>query len=183
MIRKAIIVVLTLAALGTALLYADSYRLRLYPLTMELRRLMSCGMWTAPEELRIPGPRSRHYWDDDSMILDLWAHNGRFSVAYNSTIGPVAHVSNRRVSAAGFGYETGRRYWPRPDGTYAYYQEREITVPLAVIGTLFAAYPAIAFIRGPLRRWRRRRRGMCIRCGYDLQGNVSGTCPECGGAR
>ena len=43
-----------------------------------------------------------------------------------------------------------------------------------------ALYPTIAFIRGPLRRWRRRRRGRCVTCGYDLTGNVSGVCPECG---
>jgi hypothetical protein len=24
--------------------------------------------------------------------------------------------------------------------------------------------------------------GQCTRCGYDLTGNVSGVCPECGGA-
>jgi len=45
---------------------------------------------------------------------------------------------------------------------------------------IFAAYPAIAFIRGPLRRWRRRRKGLCMKCGYDLTGNESGACPECG---
>ena len=28
----------------------------------------------------------------------------------------------------------------------------------------------------------RRRRGQCVRCGYDLTGNTSGTCPECGTA-
>jgi len=42
------------------------------------------------------------------------------------------------------------------------------------------AYPAIAFIRGPLRRWRWRRKGCCRNCGYDLTGNTSGVCPECG---
>lgn len=30
-----------------------------------------------------------------------------------------------------------------------------------------------------LRRWRRARRGECVRCGYDLRG-VAGVCPECG---
>ena len=45
---------------------------------------------------------------------------------------------------------------------------------------LFAAYPTLAFVRGPVRRWRRRRRGCCIVCGYNLTGNVSGVCPECG---
>jgi len=28
----------------------------------------------------------------------------------------------------------------------------------------------------------RRQRGQCLQCGYDLRGNVSGVCPECGGA-
>ena len=31
------------------------------------------------------------------------------------------------------------------------------------------------------RRWRGRRDvGVCVRCGYDLTGNVSCVCPECG---
>ena len=33
---------------------------------------------------------------------------------------------------------------------------------------------------GGLRRARRRRRGQCVGCGYDLAGNASGACPECG---
>lgn len=47
---------------------------------------------------------------------------------------------------------------------------------------LFAIYPTIAFIRGPFRRYRRRKRGDCVSCGYNLTGNKSGTCPECGRA-
>jgi hypothetical protein len=30
------------------------------------------------------------------------------------------------------------------------------------------------------RRMRRQSQGLCIRCGYNLKGNVSGCCPECG---
>jgi hypothetical protein len=26
----------------------------------------------------------------------------------------------------------------------------------------------------------RKAKGLCLRCGYDLRGNVSGVCPECG---
>jgi hypothetical protein len=34
-----------------------------------------------------------------------------------------------------------------------------------------------------LRRWHRRRRpGHCVQCGYNLTGNTSGRCPECGAA-
>jgi len=31
-----------------------------------------------------------------------------------------------------------------------------------------------------LERWRRRKRGLCTKCGYNLTGNISGICPECG---
>ncbi len=48
------------------------------------------------------------------------------------------------------------------------------------VACLLAAYPAVTFIRGPLRRRRRRKRGLCIACGYDLTGNVTGVCSECG---
>ncbi len=61
--------------------------------------------------------------------------------------------------------------------------QRAIVVPRGSFFFLFAIYPTIAFIRGPLRRWRRRRRGLCLKCGYNLEGNVSGVCPECGVAR
>ena len=55
-----------------------------------------------------------------------------------------------------------------------------VSSPIWFLFALFASYPTIAFIRGPLRRWRRRRRGLCQNCGYDLTGNESGVCPECG---
>ncbi len=47
------------------------------------------------------------------------------------------------------------------------------------LALVFAVYPTLAFIRGPLRRYRRRRRGLCPACAYDLRGNESGVCPEC----
>jgi hypothetical protein len=55
-----------------------------------------------------------------------------------------------------------------------------IILPFWTMIALFASYPTIAFIRGPLRRWRRKKNGLCIECGYDLTGNESGICPECG---
>lgn len=58
-----------------------------------------------------------------------------------------------------------------------------LNLPLWIALLLFGTYPAIAsigFIRGPYRRWRRQRKGCCPSCGYNLKGNVSGVCPECG---
>jgi len=63
---------------------------------------------------------------------------------------------------------------------YAINRHRIVIVPLWIVFILFATYPTIAFIRGPVRRWRRRRKGLCLKCGYNLTGNVSGVCPECG---
>ena len=57
---------------------------------------------------------------------------------------------------------------------------RNCIFPSWIAVALFSAYPMVAFIRGPVRRWRRRRNGWCLACGYDMQGNVSGVCPECG---
>ena len=45
---------------------------------------------------------------------------------------------------------------------------------------LFCVYPTVAFVHGPYRRYRRRKKGLCLKCGYNLTGNVSGVCPECG---
>ena len=45
---------------------------------------------------------------------------------------------------------------------------------------LLATYPAIALFRGPLRRWCRQKKGLCLKCAYDLTGNVTEVCPECG---
>jgi hypothetical protein len=48
----------------------------------------------------------------------------------------------------------------------------------------FAVAAALPFPLLRLRGWQRHRRaarrGLCQRCGYDLTGNVSGACPECG---
>ena len=55
-----------------------------------------------------------------------------------------------------------------------------LTLPLWVMVGLFFAYPGIAFVRGPVKRYRRRKRHQCTECGYDRSGNTSGVCPECG---
>ncbi|MBI4578634.1 MAG: hypothetical protein HY718_02975 [Planctomycetes bacterium] len=46
---------------------------------------------------------------------------------------------------------------------------------------VFMVYPGVAF-RAWLIRRRRPSRGLCLHCGYNLAGNTSGVCPECGAA-
>lgn len=49
----------------------------------------------------------------------------------------------------------------------------------AVLMLLFALYPMVVLVHAVVREhWRAK--GFCVVCRYDLTGNVSGTCPECG---
>jgi hypothetical protein len=84
-------------------------------------------------------------------------------------------------------------YWgasPRPGGDY-YLFHRELPGPLGAL--LWAAIKPLLFVTPAAAAWalyrcvRARSDGRgahrCPRCGYDLTGNVSGVCPECGTAR
>ncbi len=52
-----------------------------------------------------------------------------------------------------------------------------------IIAALFSLYPIWYFSYSSKRRIKkRRRRGSCVKCGYNLTGNVTGVCPECGAA-
>lgn len=55
-----------------------------------------------------------------------------------------------------------------------------LRMPTYLLVPILAAPPLWALLRGPFRRSRRRAKGQCIRCGYDLTGNVTGVCSECG---
>ena len=55
-----------------------------------------------------------------------------------------------------------------------------VRVPLWGAVALLAAYPIYAMVREDRTRRERKRRGFCVHCDYDLTGNESGVCPECG---
>ncbi len=147
-IRKAILVGLTLLAVGTCLAWVfRPGSLALVPMQeTEAGRLES-------------------HW---VLFLDP----GGLTIEY----GPYVWRTRPRqyfAHSAGFGYA---------HHTTVNQEYRALKIPYWPLLLLFIAYPTIAFIRGPLPRWRRRRKGLCLTCGYDLTGNVSGICPECGEA-
>jgi len=56
---------------------------------------------------------------------------------------------------------------------------RQMWLPFWLIASALILLPLVwAIIR--LRAWRRGRLGRCPSCGYNLTGNISGVCPECG---
>jgi hypothetical protein len=82
-------------------------------------------------------------------------------------------------------FDNGPRPFPArasmPKAAAAMYTEtmRMITVPYWLPSLLWAALPAWWGIARN-RRARRTGEGCCTTCGYNLTGNVSGACPECG---
>ena len=75
----------------------------------------------------------------------------------------------------------GFRYDVRPPIRGFLRSGRVYTVPWWFVLAVASPLPLIRSRRW-LRRRRRTRSGRCPACGYDLTGNTSGVCPECGGA-
>ena len=57
-----------------------------------------------------------------------------------------------------------------------------VRLPCWMLLNLCIAYPGLVLVRNTITRRRRNRPGLCVSCGYNLTGNVSGICPECGSA-
>ena len=60
------------------------------------------------------------------------------------------------------------------------YRTTCIAFPLSLSTSLLALTGTIPLVISPAKRWRRKRNGWCVDCGYNLSGNKSGRCPECG---
>ena len=68
--------------------------------------------------------------------------------------------------------------WPPPPASVSL---RPIWPGFAINTLFYAAILGIMFAAvGVLRRKRRARRGLCVKCAYDLRGIDSSQCPECG---
>ena len=105
-------------------------------------------------------------WSDESFVQVYVAH-GILEVEYGR-----AEDATSSPTVTTYGFAIG--YWR------ARYGAHEFSLRLWPICLLAATYPTLCFTRGPLRRYYRSKRGLCLSCGYSLTGNVSGTCPECG---
>ena len=161
MIRKAIIVVL---ALGATLFCT------LGLLTGAARTSWN---WSGQDFTVKPAP-------GDTLTFIGWGAYRRLTVVHAEYLSEPAMEMKERFSLPGGHYQRAVTF---SEELGMYSKSRTLivywTLPL-VFGALLGVYPAAAFYRGPLRYWRRRRKGLCLGCGYDLTGNESGVCPECG---
>ena len=113
----------------------------------------------------------------DNQVVTVYLDRGSFLIRY------IRDVDTTKIRSRGpvFGtleFRTGLADRRHDRGSYGRFVR--IGSPFWIPFLVFGIYPAIAFVRGPLRRWHRRRKGLCVKCGYDLTGNISGVCPECG---
>ena len=102
--------------------------------------------------------------DGGELVLAMWPQNQGFAAA------PVRMPDGR--------IEHVLQWPPAPSKAMASY--RRFPYPLLCIGLL--VLPAMWMLLGIHARDKARRAGCCHACGYNLTGNVSGVCPECGKA-
>jgi hypothetical protein len=118
---------------------------------------------------------SRHY------VANVRLANGRFScrvMTFDWPHGwPDCQLGVEVASATGgplWGSRFGGKEW-NPTHMHGLSRSRTAVVPVWIVLGLVAIPTAILWYRD-----RRPPKGCCQGCGYNLRGNVSGVCPECG---
>jgi len=81
----------------------------------------------------------------------------------------------------GFAHVESVSAWREPNGRRVTDTTQQLSFPGWLPPLLFSLPPAL-WLRGFIRRRRLRSAGRCQSCGYNLTGNTSGICPECGTA-
>lgn len=136
------------------------------------------------------------------LFLDSFAVRPAFAPAPSGVVPRAAERAARRegrsldVCWSGFPFRAAVGWWsyPGPLDTLVRWQDRSrvghtwvVAIPLRPIwpgllaNTLFYAALTLALLAGlrVVRTRRRRARGRCVACGYELDEGV-GVCPECG---
>jgi hypothetical protein len=117
---------------------------------------------------------------DSTRLLEAYAQNYKPVSGWYGGSGSPTAVPDRPSfwQSAGFDWRwTSERPVVVGIGTASLFSYLEF--PYWLVASLAALLPTVRL--WSIGRARRRvRRGHCPRCGYDLTGNVSGVCPECG---
>ena len=153
MVRKIIIVALTFGTVGTLILGVA---------TLVLPRPIIWG----------------RMWQDEEFF-----GNRQWAITVHRGILWTVHQSGLDKKLRSFRLGTNRSFVERHvHSTVGSQFTTMLKLPLWIPFLAFTAFPTIAFLRGPVRRNRRRKRGLCVGCGYNLTGLTVPRCPECGAA-
>jgi hypothetical protein len=115
-----------------------------------------------PDQRRSPEPRG-------------WEVNLNERALYSTTLVSLLPMLVWGHNSHGFGFLAHTERVKSGAGEAHYFA---VAAPLWFVAALFAVPPLIAIARRLVRR-RRRRLGLCVRCGYDLRSSPD-RCPECG---
>ncbi len=143
------------------------------------RALSSCQWWkSAADAIRQQAPK----WPGYDAPYPEGVENGTMGEAWMRIVDEC--LRNIRKPYAG---ELAR--FASEDGILGFYwfydntSQREIVARFPCWGpTVLLAPVFFVLVRAEWIARRRRRTGCCLTCGYNLTGNVSGICPECGTA-
>lgn len=190
-LRRAFVVILMLTASATAALWADSYRLRPPPPPIPPEILETfVGQLRSPRQ-QVEERTGLHWERCNRNTIGHVNRVNYFIRTFKGDLGLQRHVGIVTGSyvrpfqwdLAGIRYKNWISLYSQSYRSREEYVVQELTIPFWLVTALLAAYPIIAFTRA-VRYHRADRRartsGLCTNCMYDLTGNVSGRCPECG---
>jgi hypothetical protein len=190
MFRKVILILLTLTAVGSAVLGIATRQRPLYYWPKATTVPCEWKLYTAQSgrgHFRISFESYEEWQPLSQEELKQREAEAKFMLI---SIPPVdsPRTWRDRLSDYGFSAYSGNAtaFGTGSEGERAVEMKTEVLsigcgLPAWFVCVAAGAYPAIALVRGPmLRRCYRRKRGLCERCAYDLTGNTSGVCPECG---
>lgn len=145
------------------------------------------GLWAAAGVIALVRPGhgiTAGYGRDRGALVNLRADADgtlwiqHFPKNLSTRLGPYVGATRSERELAGLaGASPWRAVWPRTRSDPTCWRLYWHVGPALAVSTVLVV---LAVVPRRLRRWRRRRSGLCLNCGYDLRGAVSDICTECG---
>ena len=173
MVRRVVITILTLAALATAVLGWTGYTMPVY-WSYSISECHRCYICFAYGLVRLSCSIA-----DEAIYLAPTPYRSWIGVHRSANDDLCLQIRHLRPAPAKRLDYQSRTFGPLPGSTAPTIQVRGLRMGIGLPMTLFIAYPFMAFVRTRYRRYRHKS-GHCLSCEYDLTGNTSGVCPECG---
>ncbi len=138
--------------------------------------MLALVLW--PISYVVPIRYHNGHWTKGLRLVDVRCADGALILQLHAMLDltvtdPAKVYKSRRI--AGFEY-AAYPYDSGPPGSSLWWVE----APLGAVGALLATGPLASILHAHWQARRRRKRGLCLTCGYNLTGNTSGVCPECG---